>query len=55
MVMPLIKKRDAVGLVSLVAVFVAIGLLRLPLQAVLLVAIPLSLAITIMARRRVKA
>src|ERR1700730_2957277 len=48
MMMPLIKKRDAVGLVSLVAVFVAIGLLRLPLQEVLLVAIPLSLAITIM-------
>ena len=32
------------GLVVLVAVFVAIGLLRLPLQAVLLVAIPLSIA-----------
>src|SRR6202023_2988294 len=55
MMMPLIKKRDAVGLVILVAVFVAIGLLRLPLQEVLLVAIPLSLAITIMARQRVRA
>ena len=32
------------GLSSLAAVFVAIGLLRLPLQAVLLVAIPLSIA-----------
>src|SRR3982074_1103584 len=54
MMMPLIKKRDAVGLVALVAVFIAIGLLRLPLQAVLLVAIPLSLAITYVMRRRVQ-
>ena len=46
MMMPLVKKRDLVGLVILAAVFVAIGLLRLPLQAVLLVAIPLSIAIT---------
>jgi len=54
MMMPLIKKRDAVGLAALVAVFIAIGLLRLPLQAVLLVAIPLSLAITWFMRRPVK-
>jgi chromate transporter len=53
MMMPLIKKRDVVGLLILVAVFIAIGLLRLPLQAVLLVAIPLSLAITYFMRRRV--
>jgi chromate transporter len=53
MMMPLIKKRDAVGLVALVGVFIAIGLLRLPLQAVLLVAIPLSVAITYVMRRRV--
>ena len=46
MMMPLIRKRDAVGLVILAAVFIAIGLLRLPLQAVLLVAIPLSLGVT---------
>jgi chromate transporter len=52
MMMPLIKRRDLVGLVVLVAVFIAIGLLRLPLQAVLLVAIPLSLAITFARRRR---
>lgn len=51
MMMPLIKRRDLVGLVVLVAVFVAIGLLRLPLPAVLLVAIPLSLAVTIVVRR----
>ena len=52
MMMPLISKRDAVGLVILVAVFVAIGLARLPLQAVLLVAIPLSLGLTYFTRRR---
>jgi chromate transporter len=33
-------------------VFVAIGLLRLPLASVLLVAIPLSIAITFAMRRR---
>ena len=53
MMMPLIKKRDAVGLVIMLAVFIAIGLLRLPLQAVLLVAIPLSLGITYFMRQRV--
>jgi chromate transporter len=37
--------------VLLVAVFVAIGLLRLPLQIVLLVAIPISIAITFAMRR----
>jgi chromate transporter len=52
MMMPLIRKRDAVGLLILVAVFVAIGLARLPLQAVLLVAIPLSLGLTYFTRRR---
>ena len=52
MMMPLIRKRDLIGLVVLAAVFVAIGLLRLPLPAVLLVAIPLSIAITFAMRRR---
>jgi chromate transporter len=55
MMVPLIKKRDAVGLAVLAAVFVAIGLLRLPLVAVLLVAIPLSIAITLVVRGRVAA
>ena len=55
MMTPLIKKRDVVGLVMLAAVFIAIGLVRLPLQMVLLVAIPLSLGITILVRRWVKA
>ena len=55
MMMPLIKRRDLVGLLILAAVFVAIGLLRLPLPAVLLVAIPLSIVITLVMRRRVAA
>ena len=55
MMMPLIKRRDLVGLVLLLAVFTAIGLMRLPLAAVLLVAIPLSIAITYAIGRRVAA
>ena len=54
MMMPLVKKREAAGLMILVAVFVAIGVLRLPLQMVLLVAIPLSLGITVFVQRRGK-
>jgi chromate transporter len=52
MMLPLIKRRDLVGLAVMLAVFAAIGLLRLPLPAVLLVAIPLSIAITYAMRRR---
>ena len=52
MMMPLVRKRDAVGLVFLLAVFLAIGVARLPLAAVLLVAVPISLAVTIEMRRR---
>ena len=52
MMVPLIRKRDIVGIVVLAAVFIAIGVLRLPLPAVLLVAIPLSIAITFAMRRR---
>ena len=55
MMMPLLKRRDPVALVVMAAVFVAIGLLRLPLPAVLLVAIPLSIAITFAMRRRAAA
>src|SRR5580698_8165674 len=40
MMLPLIKRRDAAGLIVLLAVFVAIGIARLPLPAVLLVAAP---------------
>ena len=53
MMMPLIRDRDFVGLLVMLAVFIAIGLLRLPLPAVLLVAIPLSIAMTLVIRRRV--
>jgi chromate transporter len=55
MAMPVIKRRDLVGMAVMAAVFVAIGLLRLPLPAVLLAAIPLSIAITCLARRRTTA
>ena len=51
MMTPLIKRRDLIGLLTLLAIFAAIGVLRLPLAAVLLVAIPLSVAITY-ARRK---
>src|SRR5256714_1025078 len=55
MMTPLLKRRDVIGLVLLVAVLVAIGLARLPLQTVLLVAIPISLAVTVYMRRRISA
>ena len=50
--MPLLRKRDVAGLLMLLAVFIAIGVLRLPLQVVLLVGIPLSLLVTWFLRRR---
>jgi chromate transporter len=52
MMMPLLRKRDLVGLAVMVAVFIAIGVLRLPLVTVLLVAIPLSIAISFAMRKR---
>jgi chromate transporter len=52
MMMPLVRKRDVVGLMFLLAVFIAIGVARLPLATVLLVAVPISLAITMSMRRR---
>jgi chromate transporter len=55
MMLPLIKRRDAAGLIVLLAVFVAIGIARLPLPAVLLVAAPISIAVTVMIRRRIAA
>jgi chromate transporter len=51
MMMPLVRKRDAIGLVILLAVFVAIGMARLPLATALLVAVPISMAITLVTRR----
>jgi len=52
MLMPLLKRRDFLGLLVMILVFVAIGLLRLPLQAVLLVAVPVSIGTTFFMRRR---
>ena len=50
---PLVRRRDPVAIGFLIAVFVAIGLLRLPLPPVLLIAIPLSIAVTYAMRRNV--
>jgi len=52
MMTPLLKRRDVIALLVMVLVFIAIGLLRLPLAAVLLVAIPLSIAITYAMRNK---
>lgn len=51
MMTPLVKKRDVTGLLMLAAVFVAIGILRWPLQVVLLAGVPLSLLVTWWLRR----
>ncbi len=51
MLMPLLKRRDASALLLMVAVFAAIGPARLPLQMVLLVAAPVSLALVFLRRR----
>ena len=53
MMLPLLKQRDPVAVVVLVAVFVAIGVLRWPLPEVLLVAVPASFAAAWLARKRV--
>jgi chromate transporter len=55
MMTPLLKRMDAVVLILMLGVFTAIGVFRWPLQAVLLVAIPLSIAITCVMRRKVAA
>jgi chromate transporter len=52
MMTPLLKRRDVAALAVMVLVFLAIGIARLPLQAVLLVMAPLSIAITFVMRRR---
>jgi chromate transporter len=49
---PLVRRRDPVALGFLISVFLAIGVLRLPLPPVLLVAIPISIAVTYAMRRR---
>lgn len=52
MMTPLVRKRDVAGMLMLIAVFIAIGVLRLPLQVVLLVTVPLSLFVTWFLHRR---
>ncbi|AWM02866.1 chromate transporter [Bradyrhizobium amphicarpaeae] len=55
MMTPLLKRTDPLALVLMAGVFLAIGVLRLPLPAVLLVAIPLSIGATFFLRRKVAA
>jgi chromate transporter len=52
MMLPLLKRRDAAALVVMVLVFIAIGIMRLPLQVVVLVATPISIGVTLLIRRR---
>lgn len=52
MLLPLLRKRDPLAMAFLATVFVAIGVLRLPLPAVLAVMVPLSIGANyVMARR----
>ena len=55
MAAPLVARRDVVGGAMLVVVFVAIGVVRLPLTAVLLAAIPLSIVVTLLMQRKASA
>jgi chromate transporter len=55
MMTPLLKRTDPLALILMLGVFLAIGVLRLPLQAVLLVAIPVSIGATYFLRRKVAA
>jgi chromate transporter len=52
MMTPLVKRRDLAGLAMFLIVFVTIGLVRLPMPAVLLAAIPVSIAVTFAMRRK---
>jgi len=52
MMQPLWRQRSVVGFAFLAAVFVAVGVLRLPLPPVLLAAVPLSIAVTWLLKRR---
>jgi chromate transporter len=51
MAAPLVARRDVVGGAMLAVVFIAIGVVRLPLAAVLLAAIPLSVVVTLLMQR----
>lgn len=50
MMLPLLKRREPLSLIVLVAVFAAVGLMRWPLPIVLLVACPISILFTITMR-----
>jgi chromate transporter len=54
MLLPLLKQRDPIAIVVLIAVFMTIGVLRWPLPQVLLIAVPASIAATWLARKRVR-
>ncbi|MBR1174654.1 chromate transporter [Bradyrhizobium sp. KB893862 SZCCT0404] len=55
MMTPLLKRMEPIALLLMLGVFLAIGVVRLPLQAVLLVAIPVSIGATFLLRRKVAA
>jgi len=55
MMTPLLKRMEPIALLLMLGVFLAIGVARLPLQAVLLVAIPVSIGATFLLRRKVAA
>lgn len=55
MMLPLLKKREPLSLALMAAVFVAVGIVRWPLPAVLLVSMPVSVALTMLVRRRAAA
>jgi chromate transporter len=52
MMMPLFERRDVAGFIMLLAVLVAIGIARWPLAAVLLVAFPVALALSLFMQRK---
>ena len=55
MMAPLLKRMDPMALILMLGVFLAIGVLRLPLPTVLLVAIPVSIGAVYFLRRKVAA
>ncbi len=55
MMTPLLKRTDPLPVFLMLGVFLTVGVLRLPLQAVLLVAIPVSVGVTYFLRRKVAA
>lgn len=55
MMKPLLKRTDPLALILMLGVFLAIGVLRLPLPTVLLAAIPVSVGATYFLRRKVAA